>query len=69
MTLSVSGTVNYVMMSFEFLGNACIPGYRKLKFLICLMATQGNKGLKTVGNKAVKDYRKSSCGAISGNLL
>jgi len=28
---------------------------------------QGNEGLKTVGNNAVKDYRKSSCGAIGGN--
>ena len=27
--------------------------------------TQENEGLKTVGNKAVKDYPKSSCGAIS----
>ena len=30
---------------------------------------QGNEGLKTVGNKAVKDYHKSSCSAIGGNPL
>jgi len=31
--------------------------------------SQGNEGLKTIGNKAVKDYCKSSCGAIGGNPL
>jgi len=31
--------------------------------------SQENEGLKTVGNKAVNDYRKSSCGAIGGNPL
>jgi len=31
--------------------------------------SQGNEGLKTVGDKAIKDYCKSSCGSIDGNPM